>query len=61
MKWQQRRTHAYIWYVLAVLIPLIIVFGIFIKQDFAEEAEPVPLNAVAEKYHEGNNNEENNN
>ena len=61
MRWQQRRIHAYIWYVLAILIPIIVVFGLLIKQDFEEDFKAEPLNERAEEIAEGKITEGNDN
>ena len=61
MRLQQRKAHAVIWYVLAFLIPIIVVVGFLIKQDFSVEMEPVPLNERAEEIFKGNVDVERNN
>ena len=61
MRLQQRKAHVVIWYVLAFLIPIIVVVGFLIKQDFSVEMEPVPLNERAEEIFKGNVDVERNN
>ena len=61
MKLQQRKAHAFIWYILVILIPIIVIFGLFIKQDFEIESKAVPLNERAEDISEGKIEEGNNN